>query len=369
MFCTTCGKKISDDAMFCGYCGTSVYMQQREDVQPPQQVSQSAPQLAPQPSQPMQQPVQSQPVRYVAHPVNAPVPSATVAPKKKNGWIVAVSLGSVFGVLALGYLLYLSMTSFLRFVMDTAYEDQNYNREWNSSDYDTERPWDLPQFSQEEPETDNEAEGAGETELPDRDGEPNGDVEDDRQIRPYQEDGNDQQDRPYRDDNNDSQDNYDYNLGDDVYAYDGAGIGYVGDIIHTYWFDFTVKNVLFCPTFQGYTARDGYQLMVLELTMENTFHDEVPMFDTDYWVEWGDDDYDFDYAFPITDAQSLSQDFLPEKYYLPYDGNITGLLMYEVPVRYSEYMLIFEEYFEDGDVGDWFGVYIYSDAAPNVHTL
>lgn len=158
---------------------------------------------------------------------------------------------------------------------------------------------------------------------------------------------------------------------DDVYAYGGYGIGYVGDIMHTYWFDFTVNDVLMCDSYQGYTAKEGYQLIVLDLALENTFYEEVPMFDTDFWVEWGEDDSDFGYAYPVTDLYDQGMDFLPEKYELPLDKTLSGLLMFEVPVGYWEYMLIFEEYFDsDGyDVGDWFGVYIYSDDIGNVYSL
>lgn len=413
MFCTTCGKKLSDNAMFCGYCGTSVNMKRREDVsaeqpqasqdepQPvPSQASQPEPQpvqpqasqtesqpiqlQVPQPitlpmppqlsqpgsqptqpqasrsitqptqaqtsqpitqltqsqaSQPIMQPTQPQapqtvqqptqpqapqPMQYVARPAGAPVAGVTEVPKKKRGWIVAVILAAVVLVVGLTYLAYRVMVVYLRNAMDAAYREQYH--EWNSYDYDSEWPWNVPRFSQDEPENSDET--------------PNSE-----ELFPSDEDN------------------------DDVYAYDGAEIGYVGDIMHTYWFDFTVNDIMFCQTFQGYTAREGYQLIVLDLTIENTFDEEVPMSDWDFWVEWGEDDYDFDYSYPVSNSYDISTDFLPESYYLPADDIVTGLLMYEVPVGYSEYMLIFEEYFENEEVGDWFGVYLYSDAGPNIHTL
>ena len=365
MFCTMCGKKLSDNAMFCGYCGTSVKMKQPVEMQIPQpvtlpmppQISQPEPQLTqpqvsqsvtqptqpqasqsvtqptqPQASQSVTQPIQLQASRpaqnpqaqYVAYPSGTPVAGVTEVPKKKRGWIVAVVLVAVILVVGLTYLTYRAMVVYLRNAMDTAYREQYH--EWNSYDNDTERPWDIPGFSQDEPENFDDA-------------------HDSEELFPSDEEN------------------------DDVYAYDGAGIGYVGDIIHTYWFDFTVNDVMFCQTFQGYTASEGYQLIIMDLTIENTFAEEVPMFDTDFWVEWGEDNYDFDYTYPVSNSYDISTDFLPEHYYLPTDDIVTGLLMYEVPVGYSEYMLIFEEYYEDGDVGDWFGVYLYSDAGPNIHTL
>lgn len=403
MFCTTCGKKLSDSAMFCGYCGTSVNMKRREDMsveqpQVPQPESQPVqPQISSQPeqqpvqsqtfqpeqqstqpqaSQPIPQPTQSQafqptpqptqpqpsqtipqpaqpqapqPAQYVASPAGTPVAGVTEAPKKKRGWIVAIILVAVVAVVGLTYLAYRAMVVYLRNAMDAAYREQNH--EWHSYDYDTEWPWSVPGFSQDEPENSDETPNSEELFPSDEDNYQDGNTGEENNTQPDQPDWNDGNDN--------------YNRGDDVYAYDGAGIGYVGDIMHTYWFDFTVNDIMFCQNFQGYTAREGYQLIVLDMTIENTFDEEVPMFDTDFWVEWGEDDY----SYPVSDLYDISTDFLPECYYLTTDDIVTGLLMYEVPVGYSEYMLIFEEYFEDGDVGDWFGVYLYSDAGPNIHTL
>lgn len=420
MFCTTCGKKLSDDAMFCAYCGTSLNMRRGEEIpaEPPQdsqpgaqsmqsqdsqtltqpvqmqvpqpitlpmppQLSQPGPQPAQQQAtQPIPQPIQQQAtqpipqymqqqayqpaqnprVQYVAHPAGAPVAGVTEAPKKKRGWIVAVALVSVIVVAGLSYMLYLVMVAYLRDAMDAAYKEQYH--EWNSYDDDTERPWNIPGFSQDETENSDErhnSEGllpSDENNDPDENMAPDGNAGEDDNVQPSQPDWNE---------GNGSNDNY--GRGDDVYAYDGAGFGYVRDIIHTYWFDFTVNNTMFCQAFQGYTARDGYQLIVLDLTIENTFEDEVPMYDTDFGIVWGEDYYDYDGSYPVPDLYDISHDFLPEHYYLSPNDIVTGLLMYEVPVGYSEYMLIFEEYFEDGDVGDWFGVYLYSDAGPNIHVL
>lgn len=411
MFCTICGKKISDNAMFCAYCGTSVSMKRGEEIsvepsqnsrlepQPIQsQNSQSLtqpvqmqvpqpitlpmpPQLSqpgPLPTQPQvsqsitqttqsqafqpipqymqqqaSQPVQNSRVQYVARPVGAPVAGVTEAPKKKRGWIVAVVLVTVIVVVGLSYLAYLAMVAYLRDAMDAVYREQYH--EWNSYDNDTERPWNIPGFSQDESENSGEAHDSEESLPSDEDNDQDGDIGEDDNAQP--------------DWNEDNGSNDNYERGDDVYAYDGAGIGYVGDTIHTYWFDFTVNNTMFCQTFQSYTAREGYQLIVLDLTIENTFEDEIPMFDTDFWVEWGEDYYDYDGSFPVSDSYDLSHDFLPEHYYLSSDDIVTGLLMYEVPVGYSEYMLIFEEYFEDGDVGDWFGVHLYSAVDSNIHIL
>lgn len=391
MFCTTCGKKLSDSAMFCGYCGTSVNMKRREDMsveqpqvpqpesqpvqlqissQPEQQPTQSQTfqpeqqSTQPQASQPIPQPTQSQafqptpqpaqpqapqPAQYVASPAGTPVAGVTEAPKKKRGWIVAIILVAVVAVVGLTYLAYRAMVVYLRNAMDAAYREQNH--EWHSYDYDTEWPWSVPGFSQDEPENSDETPNSEELFPSDEDNYQDGNTGEENNTQPDQPDWNDGNDN--------------YNRGDDVYAYDGAGIGYVGDIMHAYWFDFTVNDIMFCQTFQDYTAREGYQLIVLDMTIENTFDEEVPMFDTDFWVEWGEDDY----SYPVSDLYDISTDFLPERYYLTTDDIVTGLLMYEVPVGYSEYMLIFEEYFEDGDVGDWFGVYLYSDAGPNIHTL
>ena len=73
---------------------------------------------------------------------------------------------------------------------------------------------------------------------------------------------------------------------------DGYAEGRIGDVMRTYFFDFTVNSAYTCKEFEGYTPAEGNKLLVAELTVKNTDRSTVTMYDTDFQIQWGDDDDD-----------------------------------------------------------------------------
>ncbi len=145
--------------------------------------------------------------------------------------------------------------------------------------------------------------------------------------------------------------------GDDIYPHDGYAQGDLGDVMHTSWFDFSVNSAYVTDEYEGYAPAAGNELLVAEITVRNTFDDDVPMFDDDFQAQWNDDADDA-YSWPVEDAASYSDDVLPDEYTLPKDnGRATGLLLFEVPAGNDEFSISFQEYFEDDTTGDLFFVY------------
>lgn len=133
--------------------------------------------------------------------------------------------------------------------------------------------------------------------------------------------------------------------------------GYIGDTLSTYWFDFTVDGAYSCSEYEGYAAGSGKKLVVVSLTLKNTWGQSVDMWDTDFPILWGgEDDGDLDYPIaPFTDEQ------LPAEYSLGINQTKSGVLVYEVPDSYRDFSLAFLEIFEDenseeGKDGDLFFV-------------
>lgn len=139
----------------------------------------------------------------------------------------------------------------------------------------------------------------------------------------------------------------------------GLAEGEIGDTLRTYWFDFAVNSAYLCDSLSGYNAADGNKLLVVDITVINTFGELLPMFDTDFWVEWDGDDNA--YAYPVENASSLSSKILPGEYYLDVDETKKGLLLYEVPSGYSEYTFVYLEVSSDEEFGDGFAVYLEPD--------
>lgn len=137
---------------------------------------------------------------------------------------------------------------------------------------------------------------------------------------------------------------------------DGFASGYIGDEMHTSWFAFTVNSAYVTTKYEGYTPAAGNELLVVELTVHNTFNESVPMFYDDFQAQWNDDADDA-YAWPVEDAESIDSDMFPDEYKLAISQSRTGLLLYEVPAGNDDFSISFQEYFEDDSVGDMFFVY------------
>ena len=170
------------------------------------------------------------------------------------------------------------------------------------------------------------------------------------------------------------------------YPEDGYASGYMGDTMHTAFFDFTVDSAYTTQEFDGLTAAgegmsylteyydrpapaDGCKFLVVEITLHNTTTMSQPMFVADFQVQWDlqeGEDEDQNYAFPLYQSQanesgdyvyySLSEKQLPAEYDLGINEERTGILLYAVPAGAKDYAVFFEEYFSDDTIGDLFQV-------------
>ena len=170
------------------------------------------------------------------------------------------------------------------------------------------------------------------------------------------------------------------------YPEDGYASGYMGDTMHTAFFDFTVDSAYTTQEFDGLTAAgegmsylteyydrpapaDGCKFLVVEITLHNTTTMSQPMFVADFQVQWDlqeGEDEDQNYAFPLYQSQanesgdyvyySLSEMQLPAESDLGINEERTGILLYAVPAGAKDYAVFFEEYFSDDTIGDLFQV-------------
>ena len=144
----------------------------------------------------------------------------------------------------------------------------------------------------------------------------------------------------------------------------GTTEGRIGDAIKTDFYDFTVNSAYLCGEFEGRPASDGTELLVVDITVRNTFHETIPMSDWDFQAQWGEDEDDEAYAFPITsdpetgeEIPAVSEEQLPYEYELGVDEAREGLLVYEVPEGYQAFSVSAQDIYEDGTMGDTYFVY------------
>ncbi|MBO4608709.1 MAG: DUF4352 domain-containing protein [Lachnospiraceae bacterium] len=148
-----------------------------------------------------------------------------------------------------------------------------------------------------------------------------------------------------------------YNYDDGTKLYEGK----IGSKMQTAWFDFTVNSAYYTEdAIGGYTPSDGNVLVVVNITVKNTFQETIPMFDTDFQLQWGDD-VDDAYAFPVATNEKILSDQLPEEYDLKVKETQTGVLVFEAPAGNEDFSLSFLEYYEDNTEGNLFFVYFTAD--------
>lgn len=141
-----------------------------------------------------------------------------------------------------------------------------------------------------------------------------------------------------------------------ITAQNGYAEGRIGDVMQTAWFTFTVNSAYVTGEYEGYAPAEGNELLVVDITVKNTFNASTPMFDTDFQAQWNDTADDA-YAWPVEAAYSLSSDILPDQYELAINESRNGLLLYEVPANNKDFSISFLEWYEDDTEGDVFFVY------------
>ncbi len=141
---------------------------------------------------------------------------------------------------------------------------------------------------------------------------------------------------------------------------DGYAEGILGDTMHTEFFDFTVNSAYTCATYEDYTPAEGNKMLVAELTIKNTFSEDIPMFDTDFQVQWtdnADDAFDFPITFYLESGKTVGKDMFPNEYTLTKKQSRTGILAYEVPADETQFSISYQTVFEDQSEGNLFFVF------------
>lgn len=135
----------------------------------------------------------------------------------------------------------------------------------------------------------------------------------------------------------------------------GNNEGRVEDTMETLFFDFTVNSAYLTDSYAGYTPAEGNTLLVVDITVKNTFRESIEMYDTDFQAQWGDDAEDA-FAIPITtdmetftEVDPLGERQLPGTYQLAVDEERTGELVYEVPAGHVDFSISYLEQFVDGE--------------------
>lgn len=150
---------------------------------------------------------------------------------------------------------------------------------------------------------------------------------------------------------------------EEIYPEDGYGEGRLGDLVHSYFMDFTVNSAYTASDYHGHTPAQGMKVLVVELTVKNTSTASLPMYDDDFQAHWTASAEDAGFAWPITegkdftDLDTVAEEQLPAQYELAVDESRTGVLVFDVPEGEKDFSISHRELFDDGAEGDTFFIY------------
>lgn len=144
-----------------------------------------------------------------------------------------------------------------------------------------------------------------------------------------------------------------------------------GTPLSTMFFDYTVNNAYTESTLGDKSTYEGYQFLIVDLSIKNTTEDSITMSDGDFWISWGEGEYDHDAAISAYGEDPLLDDELESVYELPAMGDIRGTLVFIVPNDKKEFGLKAEDYYTTSEssepvTGDTFTVTFTIDDAGKI---
>ena len=151
--------------------------------------------------------------------------------------------------------------------------------------------------------------------------------------------------------------------GNEIYAEDGFGEARIGDLVHSRFMDFTVNSAYTTSAYHGHSAPEGKQVLVVEMTIKNTFKESLPMYDDDFQGQWSASTETDEFAWPITegedgtDLDTVADEQLPAEYELAVGESRTGTLVFDVPADEKDFSVSHMELFSDDSEGDTFFVF------------
>ncbi|WP_325199895.1 DUF4352 domain-containing protein [Oscillibacter sp.] len=149
----------------------------------------------------------------------------------------------------------------------------------------------------------------------------------------------------------------------EVQAEDGYAEARIGDLVHSYFMDFTVNSAYTTADYHGHAAPEGMKVLVVEMTIRNTFNESLPMYDDDFQGQWSASSETEEFAWPITegedgsDLDTVAEEQLPAEYELAVNESRTGTLVFDVPADEKDFSISHLELFDDDSEGDTFFVF------------
>ncbi len=125
-------------------------------------------------------------------------------------------------------------------------------------------------------------------------------------------------------------------------AQGGGTNGDLGRAFSTMFFDYTVVSAESATEYDGYTPADGNRLIVLSVKVKNDFGSTLPMYDSDFQLQWGDGDEDYAWS-----VDPFNDDMMPLEWELEDGKEATYDMLFEAPTDVTELSLVYLEEYTD----------------------
>ena len=133
----------------------------------------------------------------------------------------------------------------------------------------------------------------------------------------------------------------------------GSAKAEIGETITNVFFSFSVNHAALVDEYSGEKAERGFLFLVTEITVTNTSEEELPMWDSDFAVQWGDGENDYSYPYTrFADTQ------MEDAFTLAPQETLTADVVYEILLQEgeNEYSISYLEYYDDEVEGNIFYV-------------
>ncbi len=125
--------------------------------------------------------------------------------------------------------------------------------------------------------------------------------------------------------------------------------GGMGETLSTMFFDVTLNDAYQTDSVNEVLAGKDTTFLVTDITVKNTTSSAIDMADSDFWVKWGDGTSDYDAPITAYGEDTGLTDALPSKYSLAAGEETTGKLVFVVDKGLSDFSLLTEDYYSQGD--------------------
>lgn len=117
----------------------------------------------------------------------------------------------------------------------------------------------------------------------------------------------------------------------------------------TMFFEYTVNDAYTETTLADKSTYDDYQFLVVDMTLRNTTDSTVSMSDADFWISWGEGEYDSDAPISAYGEDPVVNNELKSVYEIAPEEEVRGSLVFIVPNDKKEFGLKTQDYYSTSD--------------------